>query len=80
MTTEFHFAVDIYTVLLVYEQWSGLNTEHEGLVSPFRHTIPLFESKVGILSSFNPSAWSDGHCPHTVNITCRGVTGTARIQ
>ena len=29
---------------------------------------------------FNPSAWSDGHCPHTVNITCRGVTGTARIQ
>jgi hypothetical protein len=28
----------------------------------------------------NPSAWSDGHCPHTVNITCRGVTGTARIQ
>jgi len=29
---------------------------------------------------FNPSAWSDGHCPHTVNITCREVTGTARIQ
>ena len=28
----------------------------------------------------NPSAWSDGHCPHTVNITCRGVTGTARMQ
>jgi hypothetical protein len=28
----------------------------------------------------NPSAWSDGHCPHTVNITCRGVTDTARIQ
>ena len=27
----------------------------------------------------NPSAWSDGHCPHTVNITCRGVTGTARM-
>ena len=30
--------------------------------------------------ALNPSAWSDGHCPHTVNITCRGVTGTARIQ
>ena len=28
---------------------------------------------------FNPPAWSDGHCPHTVNITCRGVTGTARM-
>ena len=27
----------------------------------------------------NPSAWSDGHCPHTVNIACRGVTGTARM-
>ena len=27
----------------------------------------------------NPSAWSDGHRPHTVNITCRGVTGTARM-
>ena len=27
----------------------------------------------------NPSAWSDGHCPHTVNITCCGVTGTARM-
>jgi len=34
---------------------------------------------IGLLT-FNPSAWSDGHCPHTVNITCRGVTGTARIQ
>jgi hypothetical protein len=31
-----------------------------------------------IISTLNPSAWSDGHCPHTVNITCRGVTGTAR--
>jgi len=27
----------------------------------------------------NPSAWSDGHRPHTVNITCRGVMGTARM-
>ena len=33
-----------------------------------------------LLLQFNPSARSDGHCPHTVNITCRGVTGTARIQ
>jgi hypothetical protein len=33
-----------------------------------------------IWTFINPSAWSDGHCPHTVNITCRGVTGTARIQ
>ena len=33
-----------------------------------------------LTQTFNPSAWSDGHCPHTVNITCRGVTGTARIQ
>ena len=30
-------------------------------------------------SSINSSAWSDGHCPHTVNITCRGVTATARM-
>ena len=35
------------------------------------------ESKLAM--PFNPSAWSDGHCPHTVNITCRGVTGTARM-
>jgi len=28
---------------------------------------------------FKPSAWSDGHRPHTVNITCCGVTGTARM-
>ena len=31
------------------------------------------------VKGFNPSAWSDGHCPHTVNITCRGVTGTDRM-
>ena len=30
-------------------------------------------------TDFNPSAWSDGHCPHTVNISCRGVMGTARM-
>ena len=29
--------------------------------------------------AINPSAWSDGHRPHTVNITCRGVMGTARM-
>ena len=27
----------------------------------------------------NSSAWSDGHRLHTVNVTCRGVTGTARM-
>jgi hypothetical protein len=26
---------------------------------------------------FNPSAWSDERCSHSVNITCRGVTSTA---
>ena len=30
-------------------------------------------------NNINPSAWSAGHCPHTVNITCRGVTGTAHM-
>jgi len=32
-----------------------------------------------LVGGFNPSAWSDGHCPHIINITCRGVTGTARM-
>ena len=36
-------------------------------------------TRVQRLININPSAWSDGHCPHTVNITCRGVTGTARM-
>jgi len=40
-TQEFHFVVDIYTVLLVYEPLWGLNTIHEDLVLPFYHTIPL---------------------------------------
>ena len=46
--------------------------------NPYVYT-PLYTS-VWLKLCFNPSAWSDGHCPHTVNITCRGVTGTARIQ
>jgi hypothetical protein len=27
---------------------------------------------------FNPSAWSDGRCPHRKNTICRGVTGNTR--
>ena len=38
--------------------------------------IVIMELYINII---NPSAWSDGHCPHTVNITCRGVMGTARM-
>ena len=43
-------------------------------------TDALFLSPHQAEYKLNPSAWSDGHYPHTVNITCRGVTGTARIQ
>ena len=41
MTHEFHFVVDVYTVLLVYEPLWGPNTVHEDLVLPFYHIIPL---------------------------------------
>jgi len=41
-THEFHFVVDIYTIVLVYEPLWALNTVHEGLVLPFYYTIPLF--------------------------------------
>ena len=41
MTHEFHFVVDVYTVLLVYEPLRGPNTVHEDLVLPFYHIIPL---------------------------------------
>jgi len=39
----------------------------------------MHTAKNALSHIINPSAWSDGHCPHTVNITCRGVTGTARM-
>jgi hypothetical protein len=32
-----------------------------------------------LFKSLNPSAWSDGPCPHTEIVACRGVTGSARI-
>ena len=44
------------------------------------NTAWLSATNMDLTVIINPSAWSDGHCPHTVNITCRGVTGTARIQ
>jgi hypothetical protein len=28
--------------------------------------------------TINPSAWSDGQCPHSKNTICHGVTSTAR--
>ena len=43
------------------------------------HGKYLVANSYQLVSFINPSAWSDGHCAHTVNITCRGVTGTARM-
>jgi hypothetical protein len=32
-----------------------------------------------LISHFNPSMWSDGPCPHSKIVACRGVTGSAHI-
>ena len=60
-------------------------SEHAQLVGKKLYSATITESSqlphTQLLQQncFNNSAWSDGHCPHTVNITCRGVTGTARM-
>ena len=45
----------------------------------FQYPVLCFAQSMFPSLNLKPSAWSDGHRPHTVNITCRGVTGTARM-
>ena len=54
--------------------WNNSCHFHDHL--SFNYQICLANAYYNLI---NPSAWSDGHRPHTVNITFRGVTGTARM-
>ena len=54
------------------------NMENDTIEDKWRKIQIAFTEACDSVLGFNPSAWSDERCSHSINITCRGETSTAR--